>query len=350
MRTTGSARAVAPCAQHRAGEFDAFDELLAQHVGVVLRRQLHRVLHLRIARDPGDADRRTLARRLHDQAAGPACPAPQPHPSRAWRPGSSHTQRRGRQALGQPHALGHHLVHGDGAKPSRPSRCRGCPAVPSAPCTVPSSPWRPCSAMKARAIAFALEIGRAHARPGRRRARPRPATAAPPARRCRTSATPGARRCCRPSGPPPCPAPWTSWFIAPPPTSSANASGTPPMEPAPIVITTSPPRAAARIASGSAATSSTNTTSTRPGRPQRPRQVAAVGAGDRRFARGIDLGHQHGVEALQDGHEVARSSRACGCSGAAGRPAPVAGPGRRRAPRRARRPSPPGGGRSRRSA
>jgi hypothetical protein len=34
MRTTGSA---APCAlaQHRAGEFDAVDELLAQHVGVV---------------------------------------------------------------------------------------------------------------------------------------------------------------------------------------------------------------------------------------------------------------------------------------------------------------------------
>ena len=67
MRTTGSARALGALAEHRAGDLVALDELLAQHVGVVARGELDRVLHLRVAGDLGDADRRALARRLDDQ-------------------------------------------------------------------------------------------------------------------------------------------------------------------------------------------------------------------------------------------------------------------------------------------
>ena len=85
---------------------------------------------------------------------------------------------------------------------------------------------------------------------------------------------------------------------------AASIGGIRPIEPAPIVTTTSPSRTSARSASGSSAGPSTNTGSTLPATRTARAQRASVGRDDRRFARGIDVGqHQH-VRCRQHLHEV----------------------------------------------
>jgi hypothetical protein len=102
---------VEPVAQHGAGHFLAFDEFLAQHVGVVLGRQRDGVLHLRIALDLGHADGRALARRLHDHGQAEHVGHGHDLLAALLVEGQAHVLGR-RQAVGLPDALGHDLVHG----------------------------------------------------------------------------------------------------------------------------------------------------------------------------------------------------------------------------------------------
>ena len=60
-------RGVGAKAQHRAGDFFALDEGLAQHIGVVAGGQRHGIGQVGIAHHLADADRRAFARRLDDQ-------------------------------------------------------------------------------------------------------------------------------------------------------------------------------------------------------------------------------------------------------------------------------------------
>ena len=87
-------------------------------------------------------------------------------------------------------------------------------------------------------------------------------------------------------------------------------AGTPPIEPAPIVMHDV---AVARHLRGSSPasrrSSSTKTGSTLPRDAQRARQRAAVGRDDRRFAGRIDLGQQQRVGAGQHLDEVLEQSR-----------------------------------------
>ena len=85
---------------------------------------------------------------------------------------------------------------------------------------------------------------------------------------------------------------------------AASKGETCPIDPAPIVSTTSPSRAMARIASGTSATSSTNTGSTWPRDTQRARQRASVGGDDRRLAGGIDLREEQRVDRRQHADEI----------------------------------------------
>ena len=210
-----------------------------------------------------------------------------------------------------------------------PDRCTGMPSSSSAPCTVPSSPPRPCSAMNTRAKPSARRSAQGPLRRGRRHGVDAPRCAAPSTprarhqRHLRSALVPPISTATLPRGG------LRSMVVdvhAPPPSP---ASGTAPIEPAPMAMTTSPSRGPARDGAAAAATSSTNTGSTaatRNGlapapavggrrsalrRRRRPRSAAP-----RRRCRSRD-------EILE---AVAR-----GCSGAAGRPAPAAAPGRRRA-------------------
>ena len=87
-------------------------------------------------------------------------------------------------------------------------------------------------------------------------------------------------------------------------TSSTTCAGTPPIEPAPIVMTTSPSRAWSTIACGHLADLVDEHRLDLAGDAQRARQRAAVGGDDRRLAGGIDLGQQHRVGAAQHLDEV----------------------------------------------
>ncbi len=174
------------------------------------------------------------------------------------------------------------------------------PSSSSAPCTVPSSPWRPCSAMKTRAKPSRLSSASSRSAGSK-------AWASTPCD-CSAASTPlpdisdtGRSALLPPISTATLPRPaGRHWFIAPPPPARPAARH-PPMEPAPMVITTSPPRAAARDRLGQRRHVVDEHDVDPAGQAQRPRQRAAVGADDRRFAGGIDLGQQHGVEALQHG-------------------------------------------------
>jgi hypothetical protein len=79
-----------------------------------------------------------------------------------------------------------------------------------------------------------------------------------------------------------------------------------------MVTTTSPSRAASRIACGRSPTASTNTGSTLAGNPQRTRQRTTIGRHDRRFTGGIDFGKNQGVDATEDTHEIVETIRVFG--------------------------------------
>ena len=83
-----------------------------------------------------------------------------------------------------------------------------------------------------------------------------------------------------------------------------SCCGVPPIEPAPIVTTTSPSRAMPRSVAGRSAMSSTKTGSTLPATRTRARQRAAVGRDDRRLARRIDLGQHQRIDRRQHAHEI----------------------------------------------
>jgi hypothetical protein len=76
------------------------------------RRQLDRALHLRVADDLGDADRRALARRLDHQRQAEHVGDGAQLLARLLIAAEADEARR-RQPFGEPDALGHHLVHGD---------------------------------------------------------------------------------------------------------------------------------------------------------------------------------------------------------------------------------------------
>ena len=209
---------------------------------------------------------------------------------------------RRRQALGDPDALGHHLVHRDrrghharagvgDAQQLERALHRAVLAV--------AAVQRDEAAKNRRAA-----VRPARARPGRTRARRRPASAAPRARPARQqrdlalgrtaahqhgdlaqSCDVDARGGCSYRHP-----------------SAATLGATLPIEPAPITITTSPSRAAA-IAAGSSATSSKNSGSTLPA-TRSARQRAAVGGDDRRLAGRVDLRQEHDVGGRQHLDEV----------------------------------------------
>jgi hypothetical protein len=148
MRTTGSAIVSSP-RRPRHGHLVAVDELLAQHVDVVAGGQRHGLLHLRPAPDLGHADRRAFVRRLDDQRQ-PEFVGHLADVLVDLLVAAEHAAARRRQHLGAPDALGHDLVHRDGRR-HHPGPVYGMPISSSAPWMQPSSPWRPCSAMKQRA-------------------------------------------------------------------------------------------------------------------------------------------------------------------------------------------------------
>ena len=135
-------------------------------------------------------------------------------------------------------------------------------------------------------------------------------------------------------------------IIMPSPVAAARL----PIEPAPIVSTTSPSRAMPRSVAGTSAMSSTNTGSTLPATRKRARQRAAVGRDDRRFARRIDLGQHQRVGGRQHAHEILEQVARARVAMRLEREHEAAARESSRARRRAWPPSRPDDGRSRRSA
>ena len=114
-----------------------------------------------------------------------------------------------------------------------------------------------------------------------------------------------ARRCCPPISTATLPKRLSDVFMAPATApSSTMRAATWPIEPAPITITTSPPRACASTALGQAVDLVDEDRIDLAGQAQRARQRAAVGGNDRRLAGRVDLGQQHRVGAAQDLDEV----------------------------------------------
>ena len=184
-------------AEHRAGDLDAVDELLAQHVGVVARGQLHGVLHLRIAEHLGDADRRAFARRFHDQRqselVGHAA-----HVGRRLLVDTQPQPARCRQALGQPDALGHHLVERDRRGHHARAGVRDAEQLERA---LHRAVFAVAAVQRDEAAheAVALEFDQIAFGAGRRHGHPLPPNAVLPARRCPTTAKSRARPTCLPS-------------------------------------------------------------------------------------------------------------------------------------------------------
>jgi hypothetical protein len=87
-------------------------------------------------------------------------------------------------------------------------------------------------------------------------------------------------------------------------SSIHHVSRHPPIEPAPMVITTSPSRAMAAMACGQIGHVLHEHRLDLARHAQRARQRAAVGGHDGRLAGGIDLGQQHGVGAAEHLDEV----------------------------------------------
>ena len=129
----------------------------------------------------------------------------------------------------------------------------------------------------------------------------------------------------------------------------SSLSGTPPIDPAPMVTTTSPSRAICRIACGIALCPRRTPASPCPATRTACISARPSAADDGRFAGRIDLRQQQRVDGGQHFDEVLETSRASACSDAAGRPAPGAVREMHHAPPPALRPFPPGDDRSRRS-
>ena len=95
-----------------------------------------------------------------------------------------------------------------------------------------------------------------------------------------------------------------SAFAAEACSAAGRSCATAPMLPAPIVSTTSPSRAMPASTCGSSSSDSSSTGSTAPRDAHRAAERPAVGAGDRRLARRIDLGDQQRVGRRQHLREV----------------------------------------------
>ena len=191
------------------------------------------------------------------------------------------------------------------------------PSNSSAPCTVPSSPWRPCSAMKQRTKPSRLSSTRSRSRGSKAWA------STPTERSAASTPLPDSSEISRSAEVPPISTarlaerarvdrpPQPSWAR----TRGASCgtsrvepldelAGTAPIEPAPIAITTSPSCACSITACASSATSSTNTGSTWPATrsaraSERP-SAATIGC----FARRVDLGQQHRIGLAEHLDEV----------------------------------------------
>jgi hypothetical protein len=201
-----------------------------------------------------------------------------------------HPARRG-QALGHPHALGHHLVHRDGAGHHAAAGVGDAHQFQRA---LHRAVFAVAAVQRDEDAGEALLAQRGQVLLGRvERVGVHPLAAVPPARRCRTSATRAARRCCRPSTRRPCPGTWLRCSLGPR-NSCSSWPGTWAMEPAPMVISTSP-RAPARAMARAARPRRPR----RPGPPGRPPATRGPARGRRRrrwgLRRRVDLGQQHGV-------------------------------------------------------
>ena len=126
-----------------------------------------------------------------------------------------------------------------------------------------------------------------------------------------------------------------SFCLAPSKPCVASCCATWPMSPAPISSSRSPSLQHVRQHGREfGSTWLTTTGSLRPRARMARASDLRVGAGDRRFAGGIDLGQHQRIDFGQHRGESHRTGRACGCSDAAGRRPPGACPASRRARRR----------------
>ena len=131
---------------------------------------------------------------------------------------------------------------------------------------------------------------------------------------------------------------------------SPSTPGTCPIEPAPIVTTTSPSRTSGADRRRQLGDRFDEHRLDLAGDAHRARERAAVGGDDRRLAGRIDVGQHAARRRSTAPARSPRTDRACACSDAAGTRARAAGRESCRAPRRSSPPSRPDGGRSRRSA
>ena len=123
-------------AEHAALDLDAVDELLDEHLLVVLERELDRGAQLVVVARLRDPDRRAEPRRLDEDGVAERVLA-------ARRPWRSVTFRVTGIPRSRITALNRSLSM-QSAEPSTPAPTYGTPASSSSPCTVPSSPNGPC--------------------------------------------------------------------------------------------------------------------------------------------------------------------------------------------------------------